>query len=276
MLHYPRIQHQKFSPPPALREYIEHIWTLAIDTGASARREILVPNGRPGFVVCLKGPGTRTDSLTGQKYYNDTIYYSVATRPFVIEQQGVGEYVGVELKPYGLAAFTGGSYAANSVGAMGALFGESSVEALLHTLRCQPSSALFAQRIIAFLAEQLRPIPSRDLVRVATATSLIKEQDGVIKVADLVDEMSLSSSTLRRLFGRYVSTSPEQFIGIIRYASLLKSLMRSQHGPHLLAALHGYYDEAHATKDFKKYTGINKKAFLNIYDGLARIMHEND
>ena len=276
LLHREELEHHKFRPPSFLQEYVEHIWTLKIGIGSKIRRDILVPNGQPGFIICLGNPGIRVDSFNGRAYPISCSYYTVTTRPFAINQQGGAWYVGVELKPYGLAAFMTARQKANSVGLLSELFGELAVEELQSALRSQDFLSLAIKHVVTFLAERTHPLPPRDLTRIASSTALIQKQEGVIKTTELAHRINISPSTLYRLFNRYIGISPEQFIGIVRYNHFVKSLTHPGSESHILAALHGYYDEAHAAKDFKKYTGLSKKDFLNTYASLTRIMHADD
>jgi AraC-like DNA-binding protein len=41
----------------------------------------------------------------------------------------------------------------------------------------------------------------------------------------------------------------------------------------MLASLHGYYDQAHAARDFKRYTGVSATSFLAVQNGIAALMH---
>ncbi len=263
----------KHLPPPPLDAYIEHVWTLRADTDSYTSQEILVPNGRPGVVFCLGQQGTRIDTATGEAYRHGSLYYSVATRPFVIKQQGLARYVGVELKPYGLTAFASSARTPNSVRPLDALFNKEGVDRLLEDLRAQPDLEATAKRLLTFLAEHITPLGPTDMQRLAMSTAMIKSKKGDIRTLEVAEQLHLSPSTLRRLFHRYIGVSPEQFIAIVRYASFVETLILSSHNPSLVATLHGYYDEAHAAKDFKKYTGLNKRAFLNVCDNLTRIMH---
>jgi AraC-like DNA-binding protein len=43
----------------------------------------------------------------------------------------------------------------------------------------------------------------------------------------------------------------------------------------MLASLHGYYDQAHAARDFKRYTGVTASSFQQINNGIARLMHSD-
>jgi AraC-like DNA-binding protein len=40
-----------------------------------------------------------------------------------------------------------------------------------------------------------------------------------------------------------------------------------------LSVLHGYYDQAHAARDFKRYTGVSARSFLAVQNGIAALMH---
>lgn len=268
------VKHAKYSPVGDLANYVEHVWAIRADMGQSVAREILVPSGRPGFVFCLGQPCVRTDVKSGKIYQEGTVYYSAATHPFKLDQSGLTWYVGVELKSYGLAAFTQNKITANAVRPLNELFDANSLEALLSDLRHQGSSSLAAKLVFDFLARRVDKLPGADMQRLDAAMQIIQQCNGDIATIEVARRLRISASTLRRLFGRYIGISPEQFINIMRYELFTKDVLKSPYASAFLAATHGYYDQAHATKTFKKYTGLNKTDFLYMHDNLARIMYE--
>jgi AraC-like DNA-binding protein len=84
-------------------------------------------------------------------------------------------------------------------------------------------------------------------------------------------------TTLYRTFRKHVGLGPKQFGEIVRYYRFVGSLLISSgNDPQaLLAALQGYYDQAHADRDFKRFTGVTPTSFRTTLNNIARLMHRN-
>jgi hypothetical protein len=100
----PELAFERYFPTGALTSYVEHFWTVSAPGEVIARREILIPNGRPMLLFSFASPSIRIDPLTGNRLPNNNTLAGIATQPFVIEQSGESRYIGVQFKPYGLAA----------------------------------------------------------------------------------------------------------------------------------------------------------------------------
>jgi AraC-like DNA-binding protein len=85
---------------------------------------------------------------------------------------------------------------------------------------------------------------------------------GQLSVEDLSKDSHVSHRTIDRIFKQNVGTHPKEFIRIVRFQEVLKRLRTAASGqvPHesLLRIAYelGYYDHAHLTNEFKKYSGI--------------------
>src|SRR5262245_18454721 len=111
----PELTFERYIPTGALALYVEHFWTVRAPGEAIPRREILIPNGRPMLLFSFASPSIRIDPLTGSHFPNSNTLSGIATQPFVIEQSGESLYIGVQFKPYGLAAFQSGNKLVNQV-----------------------------------------------------------------------------------------------------------------------------------------------------------------
>jgi AraC-like DNA-binding protein len=78
------------------------------------------------------------------------------------------------------------------------------------------------------------------------------------RVDDLKNQFNLTKRTLERLFSRYVGVSPSWVIRRYRLYEAADQLDRNEivDWPRLAAVL-GYFDQAHFIKDFKKLIGIS-------------------
>ncbi|TDW66461.1 helix-turn-helix domain-containing protein [Kribbella pratensis] len=263
--------YERFSPAGYLREVIDHVWLVDSGVLPEVRREILIPNGRAGLAVALGDAGTRHDPVSGAEWPNAASVFGIMTRPQVIGQVGVSSYAGVEFTPWGLAAL-GLPALVDEVRQLADWVGRETTAGLVAELRSEPFGQARADRLAGFLAARMTTAAAPPIV--AEAVRAIDELRGQVAVADVVRRCATSYSTLYRVFRQNVGIGPKQYAEIIRYYHFVGGLLG---GPAdaaaTLSALHGYYDQAHAARDFKRYTGVSATSFLAVQNGIAALMH---
>jgi AraC-like DNA-binding protein len=263
------VGYQRFPPPDRLRDVIDHVWLVDSPPLASVRQEILIPNGRPGLAVALADPGTRHDPVTRAEWPNQASVFGIMTRPQVIGQVGASSYAGVEFKPWGIAALGLPDLLVDEVLQLTDWVGADATAGLVDELRAEPFGPSRADRLAAFVEPRV-VVPAV----VPEAVRLIDESRGRTTVADVARRSGASYSTLYRVFRQSLGIGPKQYAEIIRYYDFVGGLLG---GPAdaaaTLSALHGYYDQAHAARDFKRYTGVSATSFLAVQNGIAALMH---
>lgn len=93
------------------------------------------------------------------------------------------------------------------------------------------------------------------------------QSGGQVKVEELADEMCISIRTLARIFKKNVGIPPKDFLRIVRFQEVLKRLQNADGKQSLLQIAFelGYYDHAHLTNEFKKYSGILPSELAGFY-----------
>jgi AraC-like DNA-binding protein len=259
--------YQRFPAPDGLADVIDHVWLVDAPPLPTRRQEILIPNGRPGLAIALADPGTRHDPITGTEWPNGASLFGVMTRPQVIGQVGTASYAGVEFTPWGLTAL-GLPALVDDVLRLVDWAGPTS---LAEDLRAVPFGSERAGLLTDFLRPRIVKRPSPVLVE---AVRVIDRLEGRVAVEDVARRCGTSYSTLYRVFRQGVGIGPKQYAEIVRYYHFVGGLLG---GPAdaaaTLAALHGYYDQAHAARDFKRYTGVSARSFRAVQNGIAALMH---
>jgi AraC-like DNA-binding protein len=254
----------RFPPPAGQREVVEHYWMVEAPGSAQVHREILIPNGRPALAIALAEPGHRHDPVSGAHWVNDASLFGIMTRPHLLTQSGPSSYAGVELKPWGLAALGSTDRLVDGVVPLDSWLGSGTATRLAGALRGQEFGAGRAEALAAFLEPRFRAVQTGLVDRAVRLT-----------VATLAAEVGTSYSTLHRVFSGLTGVGPKRFSEIVRFFHFAGGLLD---GPSdaaaTLAALHGYYDQAHAARDFKRYTGVSASSFREMEHGIAALMHE--
>lgn len=92
------------------------------------------------------------------------------------------------------------------------------------------------------------------------------EADPGRRVGDVAREVGLSHAYLDRAFARLVGLNPGTFARVVRMRQLLASL--DQDGPVAwgrVAVDHGWFDQPHLIRQFRRHTGVTPAAYLSAY-----------
>lgn len=94
---------------------------------------------------------------------------------------------------------------------------------------------------------------------------IIYEQNGNVTVNQLEQELFYSRRHLTRLFRQYIGMDIKSYCRIARFQSVLHDLS-TNNGVLLtdIAHDHGYYDQTHFQKEFKQFSLLTPKVYVNI------------
>lgn len=264
------MRYETFPPPADLVDIVEHFWAVENPVALDRHREILVPNGRPTLLVCLRTAGVRI-APDATALGNGSNIAGPLTRPIVLEQSGVSSYAAAQLHPWGLAALSVGPLV-DGVLALDQFVGPARALKLEADCRGASFGAGRVAPIANVLAGLRRPIAPE---RIRGAIETVDAASGQIDVADLTGAMAIGYDALYRLFKSMTGLSPKQYIAIIRHHHFTGELLKGEFGSlALLANMEGYYDQAHAAKQFKRFTGIGQAEFKRRLNGIVRLMHK--
>lgn len=266
------MQYQTFPPPPDLSDIVEHLWAVDNPMPLDAHREILIPNGRPTLLVCLADPGVRRTD-TGFGMPNASNIAGPMTHPVVLEQSGLSRYAAAQLHPWGLAALGTGPLI-DATADLGPLAGEAVLGATIAACASAPFGPDRALPVADLLRRLRTPLAPARREAIARAVEHVDAAHGAIGVEDLADATGRGYDALYRLFKAMTGLSPKQYIAIMRYFHFSGELLKDGYGSvALLANMQGYYDQAHATREFRRFTGISQTRFKKRLNGIARLMH---
>lgn len=182
----------------------------------------------------------------------------VCTRRFDVEVRGWGRVVGLRMRPGGLTALTGhpaSAWTDRSVAA-GEVLPEGLVRALADRDLADAGTpwAEAAEAGLAALAGE-RPDPRYALLLDVVADMLADRT--LLAVAQVADRHGMTVRTLQRLFTHYVGVGPKWVLARYRLHDAVSALHDGFDGTLTdLAVQHGWYDQAHFTRDFTALVGM--------------------
>lgn len=273
----PAVRYERFGPSPKLALYVEHFWMVSAPGEQTPRREILIPNGRPMLLLTFASPSVRIDLRTGNRFPNSNILSGIASQPYVIEQSGESRYIGVQFRPYGLAAFLRGDKLVNRALSIDEWLGTSGAQALSSLLLAHDFGQARVEALDTYLCSVAAEVDSSKVHLLRSTLERIEQAGGQVKVEELAQQVYMHYTTFYRLFKNYVGIGPKLYVDIVRYYTFVGGLLsdRPSGSATLIAALGGYYDQAHASKEFRRFTGVTPHAFRTTLNNITKLMHQS-
>jgi AraC-like DNA-binding protein len=256
------VRYERYEPTPALRDVAEHYWLVVAPAPRATLRAVLVPNGRATVQFCLATPGVRVNAA-GMRARNADVFLPATSEPMLLEQDGASHYVGIQFTAWGARRLwpdAGGS--------------PRPVSELTDQMPNPHDLAANPARTLDHWLTDLRPDTATDLSLIRGAVRAIDAGPDIVEVGDLPGLVAASPSTVYRQFVEHVGLSPKRYIAVMRHRRFTDALLLASQGDNaaMLAAAAGYYDESHASREFRRHTGMTAAEFRHSYDGIARLM----
>jgi len=186
------------------------------------------------------------------------------TEPFFIEPTGHVNTFAISFYPFGFANFVDLpiSSLANTETPIAVLFGEKAAAELEQRIINADGTETRIKIIEQFLLTMLDKESTIDVIVKETIDALLSSNGGV-KINSVLADEPAKRRQLERKFRKQIGISPKQLGKVIRLQAALK-LILADGGQKLtdIAYQSDYYDQSHFVKDFKEFTGVNPKGFL--------------
>jgi AraC-like DNA-binding protein len=244
------------------------------DPAASAEAQRIVPDGRPELIFNLGQP-FESEACGQWKRQPQSFVAGQITRPLLLRARGPAKIVGIRFHPHGAGRVLGVPLheLTDSVVALDAIstdlhrrlqrIGELSVAGDGHSADCLPTLA-------TLMAEMAQDHGNDDDPQISAAVSAFESTAGAAEVAEVADQVGLSSRQLQRRFRRAVGISPKLFSRMQRFQRVFQT-METQALNWVDAAIEcGYYDQAHLIRDFREFSGKAPMSLLAGEIDLAR------
>lgn len=205
--------------------------------------------------------------------------YRMMFSGFLEEPFKIGYDKEVPERKFGVRFFPGGSHALFGVPLQELVNVHVDAESIWPVMAREIGSRLFeapsfsrkVQIMERFLQSEIQARHTKNEDLLHNALNHIFSCEGRIRVQELAAREAVSSRQLNRVFERWIGTSPKRFCEIARFQALLNDMKRKQkvEGANL-ALRHGYFDQAHMIRDFKRFYGesplVARQEFSNLSD----------
>lgn len=238
---------------------------MEVPADVEAPRQRVIPDGCIEMCFILGDDVKRFTSETEYIIQPRAMVFGQITRPYYIQPTGYVNTFAVRFYPFGFANFISRPIheLADKETPLTSLFEEHSVKELEQKIIEASSTRSRIEEVERFLLDKLTDQSVIESIVRSTIDTLSQTKGSMSINAILKDDLSQRRS-LERKFSKQVGVSPKQLGRIIRLQAALKMILNNK-GENLtqIAYENEYYDQAHFIKDFKEFTGINPKHYLN-------------
>jgi AraC-like DNA-binding protein len=244
--------------PPSLAPFVKYAWTMRSQETES-QSDLLIPDGYPEVIFVQRGAYRKTYLRTNQSTeITRSCAIGIQTQSVLACRLRCCRLIGIKLTPTGGHALLGQHLASladrnQSIEGLGLAW----LSRLDAQLQACETEAEAVDILSESLSQQVARLGESPLDPVATALlASVLETKGQITVKEMADRHCLSVRHLQRKFKGFFGISPKKFLTLIRFKSLYKaSVLQDQSSVDFL--VHGYYDQMHFIKDFRRHLGVN-------------------
>ncbi|UZO79767.1 helix-turn-helix domain-containing protein [Aquimarina sp. ERC-38] len=264
------MDYQTYEPNIDLKSLISCYWTLEVPKQPEPQKQRIVPDG------CIEMAFILGDDIKRYTSENEFILQPRAMvlgqtmEPFYIEPTGFVKTFAIRFYPYGIANFISEpiSNLANKETPINKLFEKETEDNLTQKIIQAENTKQRIGIIERFLIERINNKKTIDKIVKSTVDSLLST-NGSASINSILKENLSKRRQLERNFKKQIGVSPKQLGKVIRLQTALKMLLDPKSKKLTKIAYESeYFDQAHFVKDFKEFTGINPKDFIN-HDNLA-------
>jgi AraC-like DNA-binding protein len=246
------MEYREYEPPPGLERHVQCAWRLCDDTQSSGVRTIY-PDGRCELVAHFAQPPHALHAHGRWQPQAQQLFVAQQRGPVRLVADGRLDCVGLRLRPAASAAIVPGP-----------------VRWRDRVIDLAELDATFARRF-ASVAEQFRAdaadsafwalIESRMLPyeideRIEAAVDRLESEDGGIRIDAIAKVAGLGLRSFQTRFLASVGLSAKEFARLLRLQATIRALDAGDDAISQLALDAGFSDQAHATRELTRLTGL--------------------
>ena len=252
-------------PEPPLNQFVELFWFYDGFPSRTHKKERLMPDGSVELVINLNENETRIydrENLEKCERLPGTVLCGPHSSFFVIDTAEQDSVMGIHFKPGGAFPFfkLPADELQNQHVSLEDLWGAEAALLRERLLQAPTPEMKFQVLEECLVAQTSKPMERHRAVN--QALSLFRNIHTAPAMADVSDQIGISSRRLIQLFSNEVGLTPKLFCRVRRFQQVLQTL---RIGTELdwaeIAADCGYYDQAHFIHDFKTFSGINPTTY---------------
>jgi AraC-like DNA-binding protein len=249
--------HQEIAPPDALRAAIKCFWYTRLDLGPPPARFEVLPDGY-AEIVFLFGSACTVATAEGQQPLPSPFLMGLLNQPVWVHAQGQLEVVGVRCFPWTVFELLGLPPTSSGV----RVFEHPLAQLQAPLAECLQAGnwAAALARLAQYFEQAPPPLAANELL--GKAGEAMRTAHGTLPVREVAAAAHATVRTLERQFKQAAGHTVKDVSGLMRFEQARNRLWLAP-ATNLAGLAHelGYTDQAHLSREFKRYSGTTPAAF---------------
>lgn len=247
------MDYREFDIPEGLRRHVQCAWRLRVPERSSDPQTIY-PDGCCELIVHLARPMRAFSLERGWEHQAPCLFAAQLRSAIRLAAVGQVDCIGVRLQPAASAAVASEPLArlrdrVVSLVDLDSRLAEDLTAAARGFARDPGDAALWQileARLLGYVIDD----------RIENAVAALKADDGTRRIDALARTATMGLRTFQMRFLECVGLSPKEFARILRLQATLRGLDRNDESLAQLALGSGFSDQAHATRELRRLTGL--------------------
>ena len=251
------MQHQEIEPPEALRDIIKCFWYNRIELGALPASFEVVPDGYAEIIFYF-GSADGLVAAGGRQLLPSPFLVGLLNQPVSFTAANRLEIIGIRCFPWTVFDLLGLPPGREELRTVAHPIAQLHAPLSEWIEAGKPAEAL-AQVARYFLAAQRRVASSQLLTKAGAA---MRAANGTLPVREVAAAAHATVRTLERKFKQAAGYTVKDVSGLMRFEQVRNRLWHTP-AASLAGLAHelGYADQAHLSREFKRYSGTTPAAF---------------
>ncbi|RFZ86003.1 AraC family transcriptional regulator [Mucilaginibacter terrenus] len=250
------MRHYEYKPPEELRDSIQEFWYTIIDFGEQPSDFEVLPDGY-AEIVFLFGSACSVSTPEGLQPLPSPFLMGLLGQPVILKAQGRLQVLGVRCFPWTVFDLLGLPAGNESVRVFTHPIAQLQpvLAALMAADRADDALALLKQYFLEHKKHKADPMLHK-------AGAALNNANGTIPVSEVAEAAHATVRTLERKFKQAAGHTVKDVSGVMRFEQVRNRLwLTPAVNLATLAAELGYTDQAHLSREFKRYSGTTPAAF---------------
>ena len=258
------MQPQEVASPEELREVIKCFWYTSLDFGAVPASFEVLPDGYAEIIFYF-GSACSVATPGGLQPLTSPFLMGLLSQPVRLHAQGRLAVIGIRCYPWAVFDLLGLPAGSDGLRILAHPIAELQA-ALSQQMQAENVAAALALVQAYFLAAQREPPAAAGLL--GKAGGAMRAAHGTLPVSQVAAAAHATVRTLERQFKHSSGHTVKDVSGLMRFEQVRNHLWLTP-GTSLagLAQALGYADQAHLSREFKRYSGTTPAAFARAAKG---------